>query len=117
MCITHDDQFLFAADEESCLFVFDVRDRQDRGQPGSKLGVGELQSLVASEVMLNACPYDLIIVARASRYMSLCIRLLFFMNYSQAKVICAVTTCVVTLSDTRASNKRAVSGIYFYIYI
>ena len=49
--MTHDDQFLLAADEESCLFVFDVRDRQDRGQPGSKLGVGELQSLAASEVM------------------------------------------------------------------
>lgn len=50
LCITHDDQFLLAADEASCLFVFDVRDRQDRGQAGSKLGGGELQPLAASEV-------------------------------------------------------------------
>ena len=51
MCMTHDDKFLLVTDEESCLFVFDVRDRQDRGQSGSKLGVGELQSFAASEVM------------------------------------------------------------------
>ena len=63
LCITHDDQFLLAADEASCLFVFDVRDRQDRGQAGSKLGGGELQPLAASEVprtllslgLQNAC--------------------------------------------------------------
>lgn len=53
LCITHDDQFLLAADEASCLFVFDVRDRQDRGQAGSKLGGGELQPLAASEVMIE----------------------------------------------------------------
>ncbi|CAN0575955.1 unnamed protein product, partial [Ectocarpus sp. 12 AP-2014] len=52
LCITHDDQFLLAADEASCLFVFDVRDRQDRGQAGSKLGGGELQPLAASEEIL-----------------------------------------------------------------
>lgn len=50
LCITHDDQFLLVADEASCLFVFDVKDRQDRGQAGSKLGGGELQPLAASEV-------------------------------------------------------------------
>ena len=54
LCITHDDQFLVAADEASCLFVFDVRDRQDRGQAGSKLGGGELQPLAASEVLVVA---------------------------------------------------------------
>ncbi|CAM9657374.1 unnamed protein product [Scytosiphon promiscuus] len=49
LCITHDDQFLLVADEASCVFVFDVRDRQDRGQAGSKLGGVELQPLAASE--------------------------------------------------------------------
>ncbi|CAB1098865.1 unnamed protein product [Ectocarpus sp. CCAP 1310/34] len=53
LCITHDDQFLLAADEASCLFVFDVRDRQDRGQAGSKMGGGELQPLAASEVTVQ----------------------------------------------------------------
>lgn len=56
LCITHDDQFLLAADEASCLFVFDVRDRQDRGQAGSKLGGGELQPLAASEVSQTLLP-------------------------------------------------------------
>lgn len=50
LCITHDDQFLLAADEAGCVFVFDVRDRQDRGPSNSKLGGGELQHLAASEV-------------------------------------------------------------------
>lgn len=55
LCITHDDQFLVAADEASCLFVFDVRDRQDRGPSSSKLGGSDLQPLATSEVTFSWC--------------------------------------------------------------
>lgn len=57
LCITHDDQFLLAADEAGCVFVFDVRDRQDRGQTSSKLIGGELQHLAASEVRRITCQW------------------------------------------------------------
>ncbi|CAM9161858.1 unnamed protein product [Discosporangium mesarthrocarpum] len=52
MCVTHDDQYLVVADEASSLFIFDVRDRQDRGQGGVKLVGGELQPLPYSEEIL-----------------------------------------------------------------
>ncbi|CAM9434154.1 unnamed protein product, partial [Choristocarpus tenellus] len=49
MCITHDDQYLVAGDEVGCIFIFDVRDRQERGQGGGKLAGGDLQPLAYSE--------------------------------------------------------------------
>ncbi|CAM9492887.1 unnamed protein product [Chrysoparadoxa australica] len=54
MCLTHDDMYLMVADEAGSLFIFDVRDRHERGQAGSKVADGKLQSMpYADEILVT----------------------------------------------------------------